>query len=150
MVRDVHVLGLLGPPVERLELGYQLFLWSSLVGEPSPKKRCERALLGDLGWRKEKSKGKRASFWGTILRHRWAGCSEGPCLCSVQQEPNSDDRIEELVGLKETQRKTLADVGFYRMVWLLLPERRQNMAEPPKWSRGIGWGAAQVLDFHRT
>ena len=28
----------LGPPVERLELGYLLFQWSILVGEPSPKK----------------------------------------------------------------------------------------------------------------
>ena len=38
----------LGPPVKRLESGYQLFQWSILVGEPSQPKKGKRALLGDL------------------------------------------------------------------------------------------------------
>ena len=36
----------LGPRVERLKQGYQLFLWSILVGEPSPTKRVTRHLPG--------------------------------------------------------------------------------------------------------
>ena len=46
--RELDTLSPLGPPVERLESGYQLF---SVVyvsrGTPPPKKKDQRALLGD-------------------------------------------------------------------------------------------------------
>ena len=38
----------LGAPVERLEYGYQLLPVLSILGEPSPKKLGQRALLGNL------------------------------------------------------------------------------------------------------